>query len=209
MKKGGFTIIEVVVVFLLILGVTFFVLPRSLNNTKQARLISQWAQKYSELEYMYTVIKAQQDSELQKINKAQNNDDRKEILLETIKPYLRITSAVDKVYTPSFMNGQAMDINDKYYLKNFYYTGLDEIVGLKWVNNNCNEQNVCAIILIDVNGLNMPNRWGYDIFGVDVFSNRIEPLGKGLNTDLLRTDCNKRGSGLYCSYYYLIGGKFD
>lgn len=210
MKKSGFTIIEVVVVFLLILSVTFLVLPKSLNNTKQARLISQWAQKYSELEYMFTVIKAQRDSELkEKFNGAKTNDDRKNILLETLKPYLRITSDVEKIYTPTYMNGNEIHASNRYHFNNFYYTSSNEIVGLKWINENCKDKNVCAIISFDINGLDSPNRWGYDIFGINVFKTSIEPMGKGFNPDILRSDCDKRGSGIYCSYYYLIGGRFD
>lgn len=210
MQKNSFTIVEVAVVFLLILGVTFFVLPMGFNTTKQASLISQWAQKYSEFEYMFTVIKAQQDSELkEKFNKAKNNNAKKNVLLETIKPYLRIKTPVDKVYIPTFMNKQEIKVNDEYYFKNFYYTDTNEIVGLKWNSDNCNADDICANISIDINGHTPPNKWGYDIFGINVFKNRIEPIGKNIQPNLLRTDCAKRGSGVYCSYYYLTGGRFD
>lgn len=211
MQKQGFTIVEVVVVFLLILGVTFLILPTSLDNTRQARFISKWNEKYSEIEYMFSVISAQQDSELkEKFSKAQNNNDRKKILLETIKPYMRITTELKpKDYTQKYMNGTPVCACGRYYFNSFYNTSSNEIIGLKWITKNCENGTVCGLISIDLNGIDPPNTWGYDIFGVNVFKNKIEPFGKDIEPDVLKSDCSRFGYGLYCSYYYLMGGKFD
>lgn len=210
MQKKGFTIIEVVVVFLLVLGVTFFILPKSLNNTKQARLISKWTTIYADLEYMFSVIKAQRDSEIsQKINEAHNNQDRNNVLLEAIKPYLRITSKVGSDYKQYYMNGVAVYPSGRYYFDNFYYAGPDEIIGLKWINPNCKNQDICAVMSFDINGISKPNTWGYDIFGINVLRSGIEPLGKNIDPEILKDDCSKNGLGPYCSYYYLIGGRFE
>lgn len=211
MRKNGFTIVEVVMVFLLILGVTFFILPKNLDTTRQARLISKWTQKYSELEYMFSVIKAQQDVDLsKKFNNAANNNDRKMILLETIKPYLRITSKVnDPKYKQYYMDGEPVTDSSVVYFNEFYMTTSNEIVGLKWFGNKCSDNDTCAIIALDINGLAKPNKWGYDIFGVNVLKDEIDPMGKGVDSYILKRNCNKRGYGNYCSYYYLIGGKFD
>jgi len=210
MRRNGFTIIEVVVVFLLILSVTFLVLPRNFESTREARLISKWGQKYSELEYMFSVIKAQHDSEIKdKLEGANDNNDRRDILLDTIKPYLRITSKVNVPYSPRYMNGTIVDSESKYYFDKFYSTGLNEIVGLKWVKEDCKDKEICAIISLDINGMTPPNKWGYDIFGINVFKNGIQPMGKDVDPDTLRNDCDRSSYGTYCSYYYLIGGRFD
>lgn len=209
--KRGFTIIEVVMVFLLILGVTFFIVPKNLNSIKQAKLISKWTQKYTELEYMFSVIKAQQEEELhKKISNATDDGVRKDILLETIKPYLRVTSRVtDSNYKQHYMNGNVVDNSSKYYFNEYYMTSADEVIGLKWLNSDCKGKDVCAILSIDINGLEKPNKWGYDIYGVNILKNEVDPLGKGVDSYVLGKDCNKRGFGTFCSYYYLIGGKFD
>lgn len=211
MVKKGFTIVEVVMVFLLILGVTFFILPKNLDSTRQARFISKWTQRYTELEYMFSVIKAQQEEELSsKISSASNNDAKKEILLETIKPYLRITSKVtDPKYKQYYMNGNIVSSNTKYYFNEFYNTSANEIVGLKWFGGECQKGAVCAVIVLDINGLVKPNKWGHDIFGVNVLKDQLDPMGMGVDPYILRRDCSNRGYGTYCSYYYLIGGKFD
>lgn len=210
MYKNGFTIIEVVMVFLLILGVTFFILPKNLQTTRHAKLISQWGEKYSNLQYMFSVINAQADCQIkQKFHIVKNDSERKKVVLNVIKPYLRITSQVKEPYSQHCMNGSDKPALEIYNIKDFYNTSLDEIVGLKLVNPNCKNNDVCAIISLDINGIKEPNVWGYDIFGVNVLKDKIEPLGKGIDTNILKYDCSKHGDGVYCSYYYLIGGKFD
>lgn len=210
MRKDGFTIIEVVVVFLLILGVTFLILPSSLDSTRQAKFISKWNDKYSELVYMFSVIKAQSDSEIQhKLQGAKNDDDRKNIMLDTVKPYLRITGEEPSNYKQRYMNKTLVLKEDKYYFNNFYLTSSGEIVGLKWVKPDCKGEDVCAVMDFDVNGADSPNAWGRDVFGINVFKDKIEPIGKNTDPDDLKNNCSKRGFGTDCSYYYLIGGKFD
>lgn len=210
MRKAGFTIIEVVIVFLLMLGVTFLILPRSLDTTRQARFISKWTETYSELEYMFSVIKAQSDSDIDiKIKNAENNDVRKQIVLDTIKPYLRITAEAAPNYRQYYINKMPVQQGGKYYFDNFYATNSNEVIGLKWINPKCNGNEVCGLLSFDVNGEDLPNAWGYDVFGVNIFNDKISPLGAGYIPEVLRNDCSAKGSGLYCSYYYLMGGKFD
>lgn len=211
MQKQGFTIIEVVVVFLIILGFAFFIIPKSMENTKQARMISKWIEKYSDLEYMFSAIKAQDDNKLKEdFAKAQDNDSMNQVLLDVIKPYLRITSKLNSAdYQQFYMNKNKVNEGDGYYFKNLYLTSSDEIVGLKWDKKNCQNDEVCAVISFDLNGTTPPNSWGYDIFGINVLPNKIEPIGKNSDANILKSNCSKHGVGVYCSYYYLIGGKFD
>ncbi|MDD3436137.1 MAG: hypothetical protein PHC64_03185 [Candidatus Gastranaerophilales bacterium] len=210
MYKKGFTIIEVVVVFLLILGVTFLTLPKNLETTKKAKLISQWSRKYADIQYVFSVMKAQKDSELrEKINGTKNHNDKEEIFLETVKPYLRITTGIKIPYTQRYMNDIEVTATGKYYFNKFYNTALNEIVGLKLINADCEGEQVCAIMAFDINGSSPPNTWGYDIFGINILRQNIVPFGSGINHDELKDDCSKIGSGVYCSYYYLMGGRFD
>lgn len=209
--QNGFTIIEVVVVFLLILGITFFVLPKNMETTQQAKLISKWNEKYTQLQYMASVIVAQKNGEItRKFNKAQDSIGKQQIILEAIKPYLRITSKLNEPYSQNYLNKVLLDNAGTYFVKDFYLTNTGEVIGLKVINPNCKEkEEVCAIITIDLNGIKPPNTWGYDIYGVNVLGNNLEPIGKGIDQEILKENCSKYGSGVYCSYYYLIGGKFD
>ncbi len=44
--------------------VLFLVYPKSVDSSRQAKLISKWSQKFSELEYMFSVYRAQKDGDL-------------------------------------------------------------------------------------------------------------------------------------------------
>ena len=209
--RKGFTIIEVIIVFLLILGVTFFVLPMTLDSTKQARFISKWTETYSELQYIFSTIKAQKDIDIYKdVKKAPNDGSREEIIANTIKPYLRIKSEI-KIdgYRQSYMNKQPVRGNSIYSFSNFYITDFGEIIGLNWLAPDCKNEIICGVISVDLNGVEPPNTWGKDVFGINVYSDRIEPIGKNIDSAVLKDDCSSHGQGLYCSYYYLISGSFD
>lgn len=211
MRKNGFTIIEVVIVFCIILGVTFFVLPNSMNDTKQARMISRWSEDYSQVQYIFSVIKAKDSDVLfQKFLKAKNSDAKAEIAIEMIKPYLRIKSGVEKrLYKQYYMDRTPVYENEKYYFENFYNTEPGEIVGLKWFAKTCTSKSACGYMAFDVNGIDPPNTWGKDIFGINIYEDRVEPFGKDIDAAVMRNDCSRLGQGVFCSYYYLIGGKFD
>lgn len=211
MNKKGFTIIEVFIVFLLILGVTFFILPLSLNNTRQAKFTSTWVNTYSEIEYVFSAIIAQNELNLEeKFKRAKSNDYKTAVVLDVIKPYLRFKSGVpNNQYKPLYMNKKTVIEGDRYYFDNFYFWDEDKIFGLKWLSENCNDEIICASMLFDINGINLPNTWGKDIFGINIFKNKIEPIGKNVNRDILKNDCSRFGFGVYCSYYYLIGGEFE
>jgi len=210
MQKKGFTIIEIVVVFLLMLGVIFLVYPRSVDSTREAKLISKWSEKSSELEYMFSVIKAQKDGAIEEqFLKTQSDDKKNKIMINAIKPYLRITSELNTVYIPGFMDKTVIPSDSKYHFSRYYLTSSNEIVGLKFINSDCKGKDVCFIMSFDMNGVKPPNTWGYDIFGIDVFRDKIAPFGKEINSDILKQNCSRDGSGVYCSYYYLIGGKFE
>lgn len=213
MKKNGFTIIEVIIVFLVILGVTFMVLPQTLDNTQQANYISKWKAVYANIHYMFSVIKAQNEEYLNKKLAGTNNKDTKEeIIIDTLKPYLRIKSNIgDAKYEQYYMNKKPVEKYDQYYVEKLFLTKDKTIVGIKWLDNKCNKtrNQICGYITFDINGLKTPNTWGKDIFGVNIFSDRIEPIGKNVSSDMFKNDCSDFGHGMYCSYYYLIGGQFE
>ncbi|OGH99507.1 MAG: hypothetical protein A2104_02445 [Candidatus Melainabacteria bacterium GWF2_32_7] len=62
------------------------------------------------------------------------------------------------------------------------------------VDKDCNNDD-CGDIVIDVNGFKKPNRIGYDIFGITIYTNKVKPWGDGNN-------CSSWGEG--CSSYYLL-----
>ena len=66
------------------------------------------------------------------------------------------------------------------------------------------------MLMFDMNGKLPPNSWGKDIFGVNVFNNgKVEPFGRKQSMEELRADCSDEGTGVSCSYFYIIGGGFN
>ena len=56
--------------------------------------------------------------------------------------------------------------------------------------------------------LKMPNRFGLDVFGANIYRDRIEPFGSGLSYEENQINCRRLETGVTCSKFYLMGGQF-
>ncbi len=182
-------------VTLFVFAGTFLALaPVSFENTRQAYFISKWNEIYNRTEYMFQVIDAQD-----KLNGIS--------LIDAAKPYLRLNNEnVPRRYRPRYMNGAMVYKGQHYFFANVFFTDNHGIVGIKELEAG---DDAAFMMMFDINGILPPNRWGKDIYGINVYADsHIEPFGQGLPMEQLRRDCDKTGSGVYCSYYYKIGGGF-
>ena len=204
--------LEYSIALFVMLGVLLLIMPVSIENTRQANFISKWNEKFNRVEYMFSVINAHiTDDMLKSMNKAKTPEDRESILLAIVKPYLRIGTYNIPVrhYRPRYMNGTKVYKGQRYYFDDFYFAENNTIVGIKDIKNE-KMDDALFIMMFDMNGLLPPNRWGKDIFGVNIYDGgRIEPFGFDLDMDELKKDCSETGTGVSCSYYYKIGGGFD
>lgn len=213
-KYKAFTLTEIFVVFALIVATAAFVVPNLLEDNKKLDSISKWKNTYKNLEYVFSALYVQ-SSQVDNIDfkKAKTNKEKEAVLYELLKPYLRMENEVsDSDYKISYLDGSAIKDSDEYYIINLHSTNSGKIVGLKWLDTPkaLRENLPIAIMSIDLNGLKKPNRWGYDIFGVNVYTDRIEPVGKSDDDFYIKSDCSKKGKGLSCSYYYYTyGGQLD
>ncbi len=210
--KKAFTLVEIIIVFMLILLTAYLVIPSLVEDTKQIENIAKWKYSYHNIEYIFSGIVAQFSEEDKiRFKKAKNNTQKEKVLFDLINPYLRVESKVDpQKYKLAFLNGSKVTSDDYYYFENLYATTTEHIVGLKWLNTpaSLSESSPMAILLFDTNGLKAPNKWGFDVFGVNIYLKKIEPFGKEIQDDkLLEQDCSNKGKGVYCSYYfYTYGG---
>ncbi len=212
MSKKLYPKIEYSVVLFVILGVLLLVMPFSIENTTQAGFISKWNERLNRVEYMFSVLNAHiTDDMLKSMKKAQTNIEREKLLLTIIKPYLRVKTDIrpPKRYKPKYMNGTVVNKKHHYYFEDFYFSKHNSIIGIKDIHTNKPDA-PWFIMMFDINGILPPNRWGRDIFGIDIYENgRIEPFGYNSDMQSLKQDCSKNGTGIECSYYYKIGGGFD
>ena len=210
--KKRFWRIEYSLTLIVIFAIALMLVPTQLIASKEASYISNWNDTYHKIEYIFSAMLAQENSEIIKsFKRAKSNEARERLMQNLVKPYLRISEddAITKKYSPHYMNGNAISKNDKFYIEKFYLTRNDKLIGIKDIKNN-DIFHPAFIMVFDVNGLKAPNTWGKDIFGVNIFvDGRVAPLGAGWDINELKRDCSETGTGVSCSYYYRIGGEFN
>jgi len=193
MKKKGFTIIEVSILFIIFLIVAFLVAPLSLDDTRLAKNISRWKNVQGDFTNIFYIVNT---------DKSHNKSDFATVFNDVLKNDIKNDI---NVYRISFLNGTYP--NDTYRFKEFKNTYSNATLAIKLYDASQNGQR--GILMYDVNGKNGPNVWGEDVFGMNIYDDRFEPFCKADSISAQKQDCSKNGTGLCCSSYYLIGGNFD
>ena len=191
--KKGFTIVEVSILFVIFLIVAFLVAPLSLDDTVQAKNISRWRsvqQDFSNIFFSIDNYKEEKSSSF------------KDALIAVLENEIKETISTYKI---TYKNGTFP--SNTYRFKDYNLTLSNAVISVKFFEEP--QQNVLGFLMYDVNGKKGPNAWGKDVFGYNVYENKIEPFGKNESVSSQKQDCSKNGSGLFCSNYYLIGGNFD
>ncbi len=213
MAKKKFWKLEYSITLFVLLGLIMLFVPVKIENYFQASLISKWNDRYNKVAYMFTVINAQTDDEILKsFADAKTADQREKLLLQLVKPYLRIhqTDKFPRRYRPKFMNGSRVPKDDYYYFNELYFAdnGM-QVVGIKDLVKHENNS-PWFMMMFDINGVLPPNMWGKDIFGIYILDEgKIRPFGYKKSMEALAEDCSETGKGVDCSYFYRIGGEFN
>lgn len=204
--------IEYTLTLFAIFAIFVLLLPTTIQSARQASLISRWNEKYNRVNYMFSVLNTHSNEEIIKsLKNAQTNEERSKLMILLMQPYLRISSnnVPSRHYRPKFMNNSRVGKNQYYYFDDFYYAENNTIIGIKDLEQQ-NADDPMFMLMFDLNGLLPPNRWGKDIFGINIYGEgRIEPFGKQFDMADLKLDCSEKGLGINCSYYYIIGGGFN
>ncbi|MCM1338136.1 MAG: hypothetical protein NC191_00510 [Muribaculaceae bacterium] len=210
--KKHFWKIEYSITTFVIFAIILLLLPSSFITSKKASYISRWNETFNKMDYIFTAMIAQADSEILKsMKKAKSNDEREQLMIKLVKPYMRISEndELQKRYEPHYMNGTKVPPQDKYYFDKFYVSENNIIVGIKDIIDD-DIFHPGFIMMFDMNGINAPNTWGKDIYGISIYKDgKIRPLGYDDNIETLKEDCSEKGSGVTCSHYYRIGGDFN
>ncbi len=210
MGKKRFWKLQYSVTIFVIIGVILMIAPVSIESSRQAYFISKWKEVFSRMEYVHQVIRTHiSDDMIKNYNMASTSEEKEQIVMMLLKPYLRLTQAkLPRHYQIFYMNKHKVDKDDYWYFKEYYYADTGVIVGLKDVNRQKASEPV-FIMMFDVNGMLPPNTWGKDVYGIVFYETRVTAIGAEEPMDKLPQDCSPHGRGLYCSYYYLIGGEFE
>jgi len=206
--------VEYTVTLMVLYTIILIIIPTSIKSTVQANIITKWKDTYQKMNYVQDAILKQEQSEiLTSLKKAKTANDREDLIITIMKPYIRLKDAkVPRRYKVKYMDKTSVKKDDYYYITDYYYTDNNMIVGIKDIpetNENNENNDTIFIMTFDINGLLPPNTWGRDIFGVKVHTNKVEPFGQTLTIEKQYYDCSKNGTGTGCSNFYLIGGDFS
>lgn len=204
--------IEYTMTLFAIFAIFILLIPTTIQSTRQASLISRWNEKYNHVSYMFSVLDRHSNEDIIKsLKKADTEEEKSRLMILLMQPYLRISSnsRPPRRYHPKYMSGIRVEVGEDFYFDDFYFAKDHSIVGIKDVEQ-LNSEGPMFMLMFDLNGLLPPNRWGKDIFGINIYSTgHIEPLGRQFDLAQLKTDCSENGLGINCSYYYIIGGSFN
>ncbi|MCM1264666.1 MAG: type II secretion system GspH family protein [Candidatus Gastranaerophilales bacterium] len=195
--KDGFTLIEVVILFVIFITVAILVIPLSVEDAISAKNIARWKHEQSSFA---SIPISMMDSENYKTKGEIDIQDFMAALVK-IHPLKNVIK-----YKIKYMNGELPE--EKYTFEEIYNTDNGATIAFKWFDDGAvnGEDKLYGMIMYDVNGKRGPNVWGKDVFGMNVYSNKIEPFGKNQEPIAIEADCSRQGTGVYASYYYLNGG---
>lgn len=211
MKNLSFSLFNLVSVFLIAIIIILIVLPFNLINLDQAERIAKWKSEYEKLNYCFSLVNLHEGSIVpsqEDIGKILSD----ELILERIKPYFNIedTSLVNmRKYKYKKLNGRFVPKTSQFYFDKFIIAKDGSILSIKKRENEEKGENFPEFFMfIDINGEQEPNRIGQDIFFINIYKDHISALGSNRPYAKIKANCSAIGSGLYCSEYYLLGGRF-
>ena len=193
MRKQGFTIVEVSILFVIFLIVAFLVAPLSLDDTRQAKITSRWRVVQDDFKNIFYSVNSHQKDSNSTFEKA-----LKTILDNEVKDDV-------SAYKVTYLNGTFP--SSTYRFTDYKQTISNAVLAVKLFDEP--QDGLQGVIMYDINGKSSPNVWGRDVFGLNIYSDRFEPFCKSESLNYQKQDCSRNGTGLCCSNYYLIGGSFD
>ena len=211
MKIKPRTIFNISAMTLIIVLIILIILPFHINNLDQAQRIAIWKSKYEDLSYCFSLVKL-----YEKIIVPDSTENGKivseEDFTERIKPYFDITGKINSKkshYSYRKMNGHPVLKSSQFFFNDFLKCKDGTLISVKENESEISsESHPSFYMFVDINGRRKPNRIGQDIFFISIFKDNIEALGHDRPYSALKTNCSPIGSGVYCSEYYLLGGKF-
>lgn len=196
--KDGFTLIEVSILFVIFILVAVLIIPLSVDDVILSKNIDRW--KQSQLEFS-TIPITLMNSENYKSDNPLTTQDFMAALIR-IYPLKKVVT-----YKIKYLNGDTPEPSDSF--SEIFLTDNGASIAFKWLESNSVSQpeKPIAKIMYDVNGKSSPNTWGKDIFGLNVYKNKVVPFGSELDDFAKSLDGSRHGTGLACSALYLKGKK--
>ena len=215
-KLRALNFAEIAVTVFIVIAVSFILLAKIFGVSQESQVIYNWKETLAATKYSYGVLLLTQRDKLKEFVQTEGTM-RNSNVLNLFRTTLKVDSisAVNekrslKSYKYRFLNGRKVPKDSKYYVQDFVYSPDGNIMaGLNWMNPNCMDTDeLCGIMVFDMNGVKLPNRFGLDVFGVNIYNDRLEPFGTGLSYRENQLNCRRLETGVTCSKFYLMGGQF-
>lgn len=190
----GFTLTEVIILLVIFMTVAVLVIPLSVEDAVTTKNVTKWRH----VQNGFTSIPiTMMDNQSYKQNR--------EVTLEHfISALIKVHPLKNVInYKIKYLNGETPD--EMYTFKEIYNTNNGASLAFKWFDENHTrgEDKIEGLLMYDVNGKHGPNVWGKDVFGFNIYANKIEPLGKNQDPITIESDCSRQGTGVYCSFALL------
>lgn len=211
MKNLSFSLFKLLSIVAILLLMFVILIPFNLINMEQAQRIAKWKSVYENIKYSFSLVKLHEGTIIPSAEESEKVVNEEYIMFRLF-PYLNLESnEIIKPYKYGYrkMNGSPVIKNSQFYFDKFVKRKDGTIIGLKENNIEAkNENQPLYFMFVDINGKQKPNRIGQDIFIINIFKDSINAMGKGKTHSALKANCSPISSGLYCSEYYLLGGRF-
>lgn len=213
MKHLKFSFFNIFSVIAIILVLILILVPFNVVNLEQAQRIAKWLKVYEEINYSFALVKMHEGCIIPDVNEA-DKVISEEYIVERISPYMNIQEDI-KVqaeipkYSYRMLNRNIVKKNNQFYFNKFLKTKDGMLLSIKEnQKNNLMDLEPLYFMFLDINGVEKPNQIGKDVFIINIYKDKINPLGKGRRHASLKVNCSPIGTGLYCAEYYLKGGSF-
>ena len=193
--KDGFTLVEVIILFVIFITVAVLVVPLSVEDAITTKNNAKWQHVQSGFS---SIPISMMNTQTYKESGGVSLEHFITALLK-IHPLRNVVS-----YKIKYLNGDTPD--EKYTFNEIYNTDNGATIAFKWIDDSkddAGEDKLEGLLMYDVNGKRGPNVWGKDVFGMNIYANKIEPFGKNVDPLTLESDCSRQGTGVYCSYAVL------
>lgn len=212
-KKYAFSLTEVLMVIFAIAVIAYVILPMKIIDIHQAERIASWKSCYKELVYYYNFMKVHDNKLLDSFK----NKNSSFFVISFFNSYIKNCNLDTKKsqntnfsrYKLYYRNGKKVKHNTLYEPKQSVYLKNGVILTFVPFDNINNDGNSpVGILFVDINGNNLKNYIGRDVFLLEVYPDRLEPYGQKSSLQEMKEDCSPVGTGLKCSAYFLLGGSF-
>ncbi|MCD7878858.1 MAG: hypothetical protein LUG16_02865 [Candidatus Gastranaerophilales bacterium] len=211
MKNFSCNFFNITALFLFFIIIIVVVLPFNLINLEQAQRIAKWKSEFEKLDYSFSLVSLYEGIIVPSNFEAGKIVDS-EYMFSVINKYFDMNDRLPekiKKYSYRKMNGTKISKKDRFYFNKFIFAKDGTMISVKENPDEITSSlQPLYFMFIDINGVEKPNRIGQDIFFMDIYKNSVSTEGEALPYSRLKADCSPIGSGVYCSEFYLLGGKF-